>query len=42
VVVVEFESLDKARAFHGSAEYAEAMKIRQRTSESSVIIVQGA
>jgi uncharacterized protein (DUF1330 family) len=42
VVVVEFESLDKARAFHGSSEYAEAMKIRQRTSESSVIIVQGA
>jgi uncharacterized protein (DUF1330 family) len=42
VVVVEFESLDKARAFHQSPEYAEAMKIRQRTSVSSVIIVQGA
>jgi uncharacterized protein (DUF1330 family) len=41
VVVVEFESLDKARAFHQSPEYAEAMKIRQRTSVSSVLIVQG-
>ena len=42
VVVVEFESLDKARAFYRSAEYAEAIKIRQRTSVSSVLIVQGA
>ena len=42
IVVVEFESLDKARAFHQSPEYAEAMKIRQRTSVSSVLIVQGA
>ena len=41
VVVVEFESLDQARAFHRSPEYAEAMKIRQRTSVSSVIIVPG-
>jgi len=42
VVVVEFESLDKARAFHRSPEYAEAIKIHPRTSESSVLIVQGA
>jgi uncharacterized protein (DUF1330 family) len=41
VVVVEFESLEKARAFYHSPEYAEAMKIRQRTSVSSVLIVQG-
>ena len=42
VVVVEFESLDKARAFYRSPDYAEAIKIRQRTSISSVLIVQGA
>jgi len=41
VVVVEFENLDKARAFYHSAEYADAIKIRQRTSVSSVLIVQG-
>jgi uncharacterized protein (DUF1330 family) len=42
VVVVEFESMEKARAFYHSPEYAEAIKIRQRTSKSSVILVQGA
>jgi len=40
--VVEFENLDKARAFYHSAEYAEAIKVRQRTSVGSVLIVQGA
>jgi uncharacterized protein (DUF1330 family) len=42
VVVVEFENLDKARAFYQSPEYAEAIKVRQRTSVGSVLIVQGA
>jgi uncharacterized protein (DUF1330 family) len=41
VVVVQFDSMEKARAFHASPEYAEAMKIRQRTSNSSVLIVEG-
>ena len=41
VVVVEFENLDKARAFWASPEYAAAKLQRQRTSESSVIIVEG-
>jgi len=41
IVVVEFESLSKARAFYDSPEYAAAKAIRQRTSESSVLFVEG-
>ena len=41
VVVVEFESMDKARAFYNSPEYAPAMRIRQRTSTASVLFVAG-
>lgn len=41
VVVVEFESVEKAKAFNDSAEYAAAKAIRHRTSESSVIVVEG-
>jgi uncharacterized protein (DUF1330 family) len=42
VVVVEFESMAKARAFYDSPEYAAAKAVRQRTSESSVLFVEGA
>lgn len=41
VVVVEFESVEKAKAFSDSSEYAAAKEIRHRTSESSVIVVEG-
>lgn len=41
VVVVEFESVEKAKAFSDSPEYAQAKAIRHRTSESSVIVVEG-
>lgn len=41
VVVVEFESVEKARAFSDAPEYAEAKRIRHRTSVSSVIVVEG-
>ena len=41
IVVVEFESMDKARAFYNSPEYAPAMRIRQRTSTASVLFVAG-
>lgn len=41
VVVVEFESVEKAKAFSDSPEYAAAKEIRHRTSESSVIVVEG-
>ena len=41
VVVVEFESLDRARAFYDSAEYAPAKRIRQRTAIASILFVEG-
>jgi uncharacterized protein (DUF1330 family) len=41
VVVVEFESMDKARAFYDSPEYTRAKRIRQRTSAGSVLFVEG-
>ncbi|HZR03723.1 MAG TPA: DUF1330 domain-containing protein [Burkholderiales bacterium] len=41
VVVVEFESVEKAKAFSDATEYAEAKAIRHRTSTSSVIVVEG-
>jgi len=41
VVVVEFESLEKARAFSDAPDYAKAKAIRQKTSISSVIVVEG-
>jgi uncharacterized protein (DUF1330 family) len=41
VVVVQFDSAQQARAFSDSPEYAPAKAIRQRTSNSSVIVVEG-
>jgi len=41
VVVVEFESMAKAQAFYESADYAPARDIRQRSSVSSVLLVEG-
>jgi uncharacterized protein (DUF1330 family) len=41
VVIVEFESLDKARAFSDSSEYAPAKAARHRASVSSVLVVEG-
>jgi uncharacterized protein (DUF1330 family) len=41
VVVVEFESMEKARAFSDAPEYAQAKAIRHRTAVSSVIVVEG-
>jgi uncharacterized protein (DUF1330 family) len=41
VVVVEFDSVEKAKAFDQSPEYAPAKAARHRTSNSSVIVVEG-
>jgi uncharacterized protein (DUF1330 family) len=41
IVVVEFESVDQARAFYDSPEYAPAKRIRLRTSTGSVLFVEG-
>jgi uncharacterized protein (DUF1330 family) len=42
IVIVEFESLEKARAFYDSPEYTQAKQVRQRTSVGSVLFVDGA
>ena len=42
VVIVEFESMEKARAFSDSPEYAPAKAARHRASISSVLVVDGA
>jgi uncharacterized protein (DUF1330 family) len=40
-VVLEFPSLEQARAWYDSPEYSPAKAIRHRTAQSSVIIVDG-
>lgn len=40
-VVVEFPSVDKARAWWDSPEYAEAKALRQATAKTQMIMVAG-
>ncbi len=40
-VLVEFPSVEQAKAWWGSPEYAEAKALRQATAESELIIVEG-
>jgi uncharacterized protein (DUF1330 family) len=41
LVILEFDSLERARAWYDSPEYAPAKKIRQRTATSSAVAVEG-
>lgn len=41
IVIVEFESLDVARKFYESAEYAPLLKLRRETTQSNVAFVEG-
>lgn len=41
VVVVEFPTMEQARAFYDSPEYTKAIEIRQRNSVGSVLFVEG-
>ncbi|HKR51422.1 MAG TPA: DUF1330 domain-containing protein [Pseudonocardiaceae bacterium] len=41
VVVIEFDSLDAARAWYHFADYQEALPLRQRASRGRVIAVEG-
>lgn len=41
IVVVEFPSLEKAKAWWSSPEYALAKSIRQAASETKMIVVEG-
>ena len=40
-VVVEFPSVEKAKAWWNSPEYAPAKKLRQETAKSQMIVVEG-
>jgi uncharacterized protein (DUF1330 family) len=40
-VMVEFPSLERARAWWASEEYAEAKALRQATSSTEMIVVEG-
>jgi uncharacterized protein (DUF1330 family) len=39
--VIEFESLDAARAFYVSDEYSTARRVREKISETDLILVEG-
>jgi uncharacterized protein (DUF1330 family) len=42
LVVVEFASMDQARKFYDSPEYAPALAIRKRSTNSRLVLVEGA
>ena len=41
VVIIEFESVERAREWWASEEYRPARELRQRTSIGSLIVVEG-
>jgi uncharacterized protein (DUF1330 family) len=41
VVIVEFPSVEKARAWWNSTDYAEAKALRQATARTEMILVEG-
>jgi uncharacterized protein (DUF1330 family) len=41
VIIVEFPSMDRARAWYHSPEYAEALKVRQHALNRRLIFVDG-
>ena len=42
IAIIEFPSLEKAKAFYNSAEYAEARKLRAGAAVASLVAVEGA
>ena len=42
LVIIEFPSVEQARAWSNSAEYAPARKLRHRAARSNLIVVEGA
>jgi uncharacterized protein (DUF1330 family) len=42
LVVIEFPSVENAKGWYSSPEYADAMQIRHRASDGSILLVEGA
>lgn len=42
VVILEFPSLERARAWHDSIEYAPAKALRQSCAATEMVLIQGA
>ena len=42
LVVLEFESMERAKAWYNSTEYADLKKLRQSASKGNVIFAEGA
>lgn len=40
-IVIEFETLEAARAFYDSEAYTEARRVRERISDTDLILVEG-
>jgi uncharacterized protein (DUF1330 family) len=41
LVVLEFDSVEQAKAWRASPEYAEAKKVRERCARSNMVVVEG-
>lgn len=41
VVIIEFDSIERAKRWYASPEYAETIPMRQRSASASMIIVEG-
>lgn len=41
LVIIEFDDVDKAKAWWNSTQYAPAKQLREKTAESKLIIVEG-
>ncbi len=41
IVVLEFDSVERARAWHDSPEYREALELRLAATDSKLLIVDG-
>ena len=41
IVVVEFDSVDQAKAWFNSPEYSEIKEIRQKAATASIVVVEG-
>ncbi len=42
IVIIKFDSLEKAKAWHASDEYAKPKAVRQAASESRLFVIEGA